>query len=279
VHWEGPCRVRFCVVTSQDIAVRGQRRGAIARTVAACALLGALAGCAAGARAGANSGTAPPSSPPGTSRTASPGAGRTVGGSPGGTPVPTPKPVPALPAALPVGPPSAAALPQTGAFPKTTGTAFANEVHDIWLALSTGDPDYARPAFFPEQAYRQIKAIADPAADWQGRLWYDFTLDLAAAHKLIKPGAALVKVVVPTQYAEWVGVGACSNSLGYWYVPGSRVVYRQDGAAKSFGIASFISWRGDWYLIHLGAEVRGGAYGIVDDPEPGEGVPGPPGGC
>ena len=56
-------------------------------------------------------------------------------------------------------------------------------------------------------------------------------------------------------------------------------MYRQDGVRRSFGIASFISWRGDWYLIHLGALVRGGAYGIVDDPETGAGYPGPAGGC
>jgi hypothetical protein len=151
-------------------------------------------------------------------------------------------------------------------------------VRDIWLAVLTGDPDYARPAFFPERAYEQVKAIADPAADWQGRLWYDFTLDVAAAHKLVKPGAALTRVIVAEQYAQWIPPGACANSIGYWYVPGSRVVYRQDGAMRSFGIASFISWRGDWYLVHFGAEVRG-AYGIVDDPEAGPGIPGPPGGC
>lgn len=183
------------------------------------------------------------------------------------------------PSALPVAPAGAGAQPQTSAFPKTTDAAFAAEVHDIWLAVSTGDPDYAKPAFFPEKAYAQIKAIANPESDWENRLWYDFILDVAAAHKLVKPGATLVRVETPAQYAQWVGVGACYNSAGYWHLPGSRLVYRQDGTTLSFGIASFISWRGDWYVVHLGALVRGGAYGIVDDPEPGPGVPGPPGGC
>ena len=102
---------------------------------------------------------------------------------------------------------------------------------------------------------------------------------LAAAHKLVPPGATLVKVIVPATYAQWIGIGACYNKVGYWHVPGARVVYRTGGVTRSFGIASFISWRGDWYLVHLGAEVRSAAYGIVDDPEEGEGVPGPPGGC
>ena len=71
----------------------------------------------------------------------------------------------------------------------------------------------------------------------------------------------------------------CYNSTGYWHVPGARVVYRQGSQLRSFGIASLISWRGDWYVIHFGAVLRSGGYGEVDDPEPGEGYPGPPGGC
>ncbi len=58
-----------------------------------------------------------------------------------------------------------------------------------------------------------------------------------------------------------------------------ELVYEQGGATRSFGITSFISWRGDWYLVHLGALSRPAPVGIVDDPQPGPGVPGPPGGC
>jgi hypothetical protein len=245
--------------------------------VAAAAALAVLAGCSAGsapgagARASATASTT--ASPLGATRGATPGPSA----SPAGPPVrPT---APASPSVLPVAPPSAASLPQTGAVPRTDDAAFGAAVHDIWLAVTTGDPSYALPAFFPEKAYEQVKAIADPEADWQGRLWYEFTLDLAAAHKLVPRNAVLVKVVVPAEYAQWIGVGACYNKAGYWHVPGARVVYRTGSDTRSFGIASLISWRGDWYLVHFGAVVRSGAYGIVDDPEAGEGVPGPPGGC
>jgi hypothetical protein len=255
------------------------RPAIVARLTVAIALIAVLAGCAGGGQAGASAtartGVKESMSPASATHLASPSASR----SPGERPAPAPKPTPPAPSALPVAPASAAAEPQTTAFPKTTNAAFNAEVHDIWLAVTTGDPDYARPAFFPEKAYEQVKAIADPAADWENRLWYDFTLDLAAVHRLVRPGATLTKVVVPAQYAQWIPEGACYNSIGYWHVPGSRVVYQQDGTTYSFGLASFISWRGDWYLVHLGALSRGGAYGIVDDPQRGEGVPGPPGGC
>jgi len=266
-------------MTGQDIGVGGGRRRAAARAAAAVAITAlaaapaALTGCAAGGghvRAAKLNITANPVHP---ARSASPG----TGGPPGGTPVVSS--APATPSALPVAPPGVGSLPQTSAMPRTDDDAFGNAVHDIWLAVTTGDPDYALPAFFPEKAYEKVKAVGDPAADWQGRLWYDFTLDLAAAHKLVPRDATLVKVVVPAQYTRWIGPGACYNNVGYWNVPGARVVYRAGGVTRSFGIASFISWRGDWYLVHLGAEVRASSYGIVDDPEEGEGVPGPPGGC
>lgn len=255
---------------------RPRRASAVSAAAAAGALLAALAGCSAGpgtaAGTSATASVSPVNAAP--ARTAaSPAASPTT------TSPATAKPAPAQPAALPVAPSGAGARPQTSARPHTDDTAFKNAVRDIWLAVVTGDPEYARPAFFPEKAYQQVKAIANPASDWQGRLWYDFTLDLAATHKLVRPGAKLVRVVVPAQYEQWVPAGACYNSVGYWHAPGSRVVYRQDGATRSFGIASFISWRGVWYLVHFGAVVRSGAFGIVDDPEAGEGVPGPPGDC
>lgn len=175
--------------------------------------------------------------------------------------------------------PGAGSEPQTGAFPGTRDAAFRNAMADLWLAVSTGNAGYARPAFFPESAYKQVKAIADPAADWQARLWHDFVLDVAAAHRRTGGQAKLVKVIVPVRYAQWIYPGVCYNSLGYWHVPGARVEYRTGSHLRSFGIASLISWRGVWYVVHLGAVVRGAVTGLVDSPAAGAGTPGPPGGC
>jgi hypothetical protein len=150
---------------------------------------------------------------------------------------------------------------------------------DLWLAVTTGNRSLGLPAFFPEAAYRQVKAIADPSADWRYRLWYDFTLDVRAAHAQVGPGAQLVRVIVPDDDAVWVYPGACYNSVGYWHAPGARVVYRQDDQERSFGIASLISWRGVWYVVHFGAVIRDADIGLVDQPSAGPGIPGPPGGC
>jgi hypothetical protein len=206
--------------------------------------------------------SAPPATPQGISRASA-------------TPKATASP---SPAALPVAP-GAGALPQTSAFPSTSSVAFRDAMADLWLAVTADSARFALPAFFPEAAYRQLKAIAYPDADWQYRLWYDFALDVRAAHGLLAPGARLVRVIVPADEAAWVYPGACYNSIGYWHVGGARVVYTEDGQERSFGIASLISWRGVWYVVHFGEVLRPVVTGVVDEPAVGPGIPGPPGGC
>ncbi len=197
------------------------------------------------------------------------------------SPSPAPAASPAAsasPAALPVAP-GAGALPQTRALPGTDTVAFRNAMADLWLAVTSGNPRFAAPVFFPEAAYEQVKAIPYPEADWQDRLWYDFVLDVGAAHGLVAGGAQLVRVVVPESEAAWVYPGACYNSIGYWHVGGARVVYAEHGQERSFGIASLISWRGVWYVVHFGEVLRPVVTGVVDQPAVGPGIPGPPGGC
>jgi len=240
---------------------------ALAGSALAAVVLGGCGGPAAPSSAPpANTATGPGSPPPAATpaRTAAPARSASLRASPA--------------AALPVAP-GAGARPQTRAFPRTDSTAFHNAMEDLWLAVTTGNPRFGLPGFFPVAAYQQVKAEPYPAADWQDRLWYDFGLDVRAAHRLLGSGATLDRIVVPTAYAAWVYPGACYNKIGYWHVPGARVVYREHGAERSFGIASLISWRGVWYVVHLGAVRRTGVTGVVDQPAAGPGVPGPPGGC
>jgi hypothetical protein len=146
----------------------------------------------------------------------------------------------------------------------------------LWTGIRTGAPAPALAAFFPEAAYAQVKAIADPDADYEGRLVGDYKLDIAAAHQLLGAEASratLLGVDVPGAYAHWVSPDACYNRIGYYEVPNSRIVYKEDGEIRSFGIASMISWRGVWYVVHLGAVSRDTAEGIVDAPSAGRGMP------
>jgi hypothetical protein len=131
-------------------------------------------------------------------------------------------------------------------------------------------------------AYLQLKAIAGAGADYTGRLLGDYALDIDAAHRLLGEAAAsakLVRVSVVSAYAHWVPPGVCYNRVGYYEVPNSRIVYRERGRLRSFGIASMISWRGRWYVVHLGAILRSSDAGVVDRPESGPGVSEPSSTC
>jgi hypothetical protein len=194
---------------------------------------------------------------------------------PSASPATTPS---ASPSVIPV-PPPPGSLHQTMAFPSAHTPVFNAEMTDLWAAVTTGTAILAVQAFFPLTAYTQVKAIYDPAADWHNRLFEDYQLDVAAAHRFLGGKATLVQVIVPSAEAAWISPGVCSNSVGYWHVADARMVYQQNGQLRSIGIASLISWRGRWYVVHFGAVLRNGAYGVVDAPAAGPGVPGPPGGC
>lgn len=247
-----------------------RHRGGTGLLVAAAvlAIATSASGCAGSATAGG-------SQPVSTSIHASTSA---RSASPSTAPSPSPSPWPLV---VPV-PAAVAGQHQTAVRPTAQDPVFHAEMTDLWAGVVSGQPDLAMPSFFPLVAYEQVKAIAYPAADWQGRLVLEFRQDVIAAHHLLGDqarDASLVEVIVPDQDANWISSGGCANGVGYWHVANARMVYRVGGRTMSFGIATLISWRGRWYVVHLGGELRTSYGGMVDQPSSGPGAPGPQGGC
>jgi hypothetical protein len=177
---------------------------------------------------------------------------------------------------------SAGSLPQTNVVPSADGAQFKALMALLWAGILADSPKTALPAFFPKRAYMQLKSIAGAESDWSGRLVRDYGLDIAAAHSLLAADASsaeLVRVDVQSSYAHWVPPGVCDNGIGYYEMPGARIVYRRHGELRSFGIASMISWRGVWYVVHLGAVLRPEETGVVDEPSSGPGTPAYSGTC
>jgi hypothetical protein len=169
-------------------------------------------------------------------------------------------------------------LPQTAALPSSSSTRFHARIATLWRGIVDDSPAEARPAFFPASAYLQVKQIQSAAADYRNRLLANYRADIHAAHVFLGPGARsarLLSVRVPKEWA-WIPPGYCYNRVGYWHAPGSRLVYREGGRVRSFGVFSLISWRGEWYVVHVAVYDR---PGTVDDPSAGPGSYGPPGGC
>lgn len=145
-------------------------------------------------------------------------------------------------------------LPQTKDKPEASGAAFDARVSALWDAIAKDDPDRAMPFFFPVTAYEQVKAITNASSDWRRRLVAAYKRDVHALHKRLGDHAADAKFLradVPQERARWVEPGEESNKLGYYRVYGTRLVYEVDGKERSLEVTSLISWRGEWYVVHL----------------------------
>ena len=166
-------------------------------------------------------------------------------------------------------------LPQTHVYPGGRNQHLTALMEALWAGVAHDSLSTALPAFFPKGAYLQLKAIYSAGSDWTDRLVHDYGLDIHAAHVMLGSGAArahFIAIDVPTSFGHWVEPGVCYNSIGYYEMPNARVVYWEAGREHSFGIASLISWRGVWYVVHLGAILRPEEVGLVDQPEAGRGV-------
>src|SRR4051812_28739157 len=148
------------------------------------------------------------------------------------------------------------ALPQTDEHPSASGATFTAGVNGLWEAIRQDRPELGLPFFFPERAYEQVKAISDPVSDYQNRLIANFEEDVHSLHAQLGADATdakFVGITVPDDQAVLVQPGEESNKLSYWRVYGTTLQYELDGQTGSFPVTSLISWRGQWYVVHLGA--------------------------
>jgi hypothetical protein len=146
-------------------------------------------------------------------------------------------------------------LPQTDTRPSTKTQTFEPRMRLLAHAIASGDFDSALPAFFPAVAYAQVKDIPQPEKDWRARLVAAFKRDLAEYRKKLGPDAAkaiLVGLDVPEASARFMKPGSEGNRIGYYRVLRSKLVFRvPSGEEQSFAVTSMISWRGEWYVVHL----------------------------
>lgn len=143
---------------------------------------------------------------------------------------------------------------QTKDKPSIESAAFKARMKALFDAVVEDKPEIARGAFFPVKAYEKVKAVGNPAGDWRVRLLAAYERDIHDLH--IQMGARTsrakyVGIEVPEERGRWVEPGEEYNKLGYWRVFGSRIKYDVDGHERSFLVKSLISWRGEYYVVHL----------------------------
>ena len=173
-------------------------------------------------------------------------------------------------------------LPQTTGEPAFDG-ALNSQMTTLWRAIVRDDNALGRSVFFPRSAYLKMKTglLPDPRNDYATRLIGFFDLDLIAYDRAVQAHGvpSLVHVSFNRAYATWIAPGHCENRIGYWHLPGVRLVFRSGVRLWSVAVDSLISWRGVWYVVHLGPNPRPTSAGTVLGFQAGAGTPGPPGGC
>jgi hypothetical protein len=148
----------------------------------------------------------------------------------------------------------AGALPQTRDRPEAKGAAFDARVAALWEGILKDDPERALAFFFPLAAYAQVKDVGSPARDWRFRLVAAYAEDIHELHKAVGKGGTFVALDVPDARARWVEPGEEYNKLGYWRVYGTKLRWdTANGTHRSADVKSLISWRGEWFVVHLSA--------------------------
>jgi hypothetical protein len=146
-------------------------------------------------------------------------------------------------------------LPQTDARPSVTNERFQRRMQHVADSILTGDLEKARSSFFPLVAYAQVKDVQKPERDYRYRLMAHFERDLREYRKRLGKDVERVEflgVTVPEARVEWMKPGKEGNRLGYFRVLRSSLRFRlASGKEQSLELTSMISWRGEWYVVHL----------------------------
>jgi hypothetical protein len=151
--------------------------------------------------------------------------------------------------------PDGSPLPQTEARPSVTDERFRRRMQRVGEAILSGDVERARASFFPLVAYAQVKDVQKPERDYRFRLMAHFERDVREYRKALGRDAEhseFLGVEVPEARAEWMKPGKEGNRLGYFRVLRSKLRFRlPSGKERTFELTSMISWRGEWYVVHL----------------------------
>jgi hypothetical protein len=195
-----------------------------------------------------------------TAPSTSPDSIATSGGAPGTKPATVDAGPDAVAGIEPGAPPpllddTGALLAQTDERPTAESAFFQRLGPALWQAILEDDAKLALPWFFPVEAYRAVKAIAEPDRDWETRLVRHFERDIHDYRMQLgkfRDEMQYVRIEVPSDGAKWMKPHSECNKLGYWRVLRAQLVYLdREQRERRMEITSMISWRGEWYVVHL----------------------------
>jgi hypothetical protein len=145
-------------------------------------------------------------------------------------------------------------LPQTEDKPSFESAAFQKRMRLLFEAIQKDDPEIAAPSFFPKIAYVQVKDIPHADGDWKSRLMRAFARDIHEYHKAMKKpeDAQFIGYKADPKYAKWMAPRAEGNKVGYYRITHTKLQYKNaDGKDREMDVTSLISWRGEFFVVHL----------------------------
>jgi hypothetical protein len=135
------------------------------------------------------------------------------------------------------------ARPAIGDFEPRVRALFDAIVHDA--------PERAADAFFPRDAFLQVKAMQNPGRYFD-KLRARFDQDIHALHRSLGDlSQARFERFELARRGGWVAVGEEGNKLSYWASRHSFLYYRVGDEVKRFEVRVAITWQERWYVIHL----------------------------
>ena len=114
------------------------------------------------------------------------------------------------------------------------------------------------PFFFPVGAYQQVKDVSDPASDWKRRLVAAYAHDIHALHARLGDATRATRQLVGPRGARRArragSTPARSTTRSATFASSARAfATRSTATLARFEVKSLISWRGEWYVVHLSA--------------------------
>ncbi len=126
----------------------------------------------------------------------------------------------------------------------------ADRAARLFDAIRSDQPATASDLFLPRDAFRLIKAIADPDPLWD-RLYAAYERDIHALASTPDLDRAAFARLELSRRRGWVGVREEANRLPYWAQRHNRLVYRVGDDERSIEVRTMIAWGDRWYITHL----------------------------
>ena len=118
-------------------------------------------------------------------------------------------------------------------------------------AIRQSKPELATPFFFPQDAFRRVKAIGNPDRYYRRllQLYREDVLELRRG--LAHPDRIEFVSFKLSRSVRWTPKGKESNALPYWDAYGSKVLVRDGGKTRALRVRVMITWDDEWFVTHL----------------------------